>query len=86
MTEPRADKKRWYPYSARDQWPCVENGIHCPDRHLGCQDTCGKMLAAKIVNGQRKAIEREKRAVDSGVSEVKHNGYLALKRQKPKER
>ena len=44
------------------------------------------MLEAQAEKRKRKAVEREKRAIDSGVSEVKHNGYLARKRQKPAER
>ena len=44
------------------------------------------MLAAKIVNGSRKAIERRERDKDYSVSAINQHGYLAVKRKKPKER
>lgn len=77
---------RWKPYAHRDKYPCVINGVACEKRYIGCQDTCSKMLAAKIVNESRKAIERRERDKDHSVSAIKQHGYCTVKRVKPKER
>lgn len=77
---------RWKPYSDRDKYPCKKDGIDCPLRHLGCQDTCGEMLAAKLVNGYRKDMERKKRIAECSAGEVKYKGYLAVMRKKMPER
>lgn len=86
MTEHRDRKNTWASYAGRDKFPCYADGAHCTLRKPGCQDHCERMKDAQAEKRRRKAIEREKRAIDIGVSEVKHNGYLAIKRQKPKER
>lgn len=78
--------RRWSPYSERDKYPCRKDGVDCTMRHPGCQDTCPDMLAAKIVNGSRKAIERKKRLDNVAVDEVKQKGVLAAKRMKKPER
>ena len=61
-------------WTSRDVIPCRENGVDCPDRHPGCQDTCERMKAAKAKNEARKAVEREKRR-----NEGMANEYAASK-------
>lgn len=73
---------RWKPWPSRDKYPCK----NCVKRVPGCHDRCERYNAAKQESANRKTVEREKRTVDSGVSEVKHNGYLAVNRLKPRER
>ena len=47
-------------HQRRVQYPCVKDGVPCPDRHPGCQDHCKAFQQAAAENARLREEEHEK--------------------------